>query len=224
LSKIKELPKEQRPREKAYRYGLNSLSDDELLALIIGSGSVGFSALDLSTSLLRDFRGLNNLRNVSYQDFIKYKGLNKITALKLAAAFNLSKRITTQSINLDDTEITSEKLANKYSYLSTDEQETLILVVLDKKKRITYETALYKGTNNNIKCSFRDIYRDILAHNGYYFYLLHNHPNGESKPSSEDIDLTNDLFIAANRIDLLLLDHIIIARDGYYSLLASKTQ
>ena len=96
-------------------------------------------------------------------------------------------------------------------------QEYLILIILNRRKRIIYETSIYKGQSDSIRIDFKDIYKELAKYDGKNFYLIHNHPGGDSSPSEEDFISTLDLINQSRRMKVKLLDHLIIGDDGYYS-------
>ena len=174
MGKIQELADYEKPREKAERFGIDTLTNEELLALIIGSGTVGFSALDIARSILKDAQRISDLVNVPYQYFLSFKGLKKANAIKVAAAIEIAKRINEkqQLAYEEKAEVSSYSLYQRYSLsLASLRQEVLIIVILNKNKQIIYESTLYKGDENNITVNHRDIMRLLLLHNGYYYYL-----------------------------------------------------
>ena len=225
MGKIKELADFEKPREKAERFGIENISDEELLALIIGSGTVGHSALDIAKDILRDCRSLSEIANRPHQFFKSYKGLKNATALKLAASIEIARRINEKRhlVYEEKSEITSDSLYRRYSVsLASLTQEVLIIVILNKNKQIIYEHTLYKGDDNNITINYRDIMRLLFIHNGYYYYLIHNHPGNSSYPSQADINFTKRIQEKTKEFNAKLLDHLIISRNGYYSFLHER--
>lgn len=220
--KIKNLPHLERPREKAIRYGFNTLSDAEILAIIISSGTRDISAIDLSNIVISKFGGLYNTVNKSFSDFVSFKGIKVATAAKLCAIFEIAKRYNSKRINYENNSriITSETIYKMYvnSFTGLD-QETLVLLVLNKARKIVYECPLYLGNENSVKIEIRDILKMVLSHNGYYFYVIHNHPSGSLSPSAEDERFTMELVKACKEVGILMLDHLIISKKGYYSFL-----
>ncbi len=222
-STIKELPTLDRPREKAIRYGLDSLSDVELLTLLISSGYRGSNALQLSNDLLNEFKGLKNLSEVPISELLKFKGIKEAKALNLKAMFELHNRLLRKEIEEKEDEATSEYLYNKYkSILSNSEQEHLYLVILNSRRKIIREKRLYIGTENNMVFSYKNIWSELIKNNGKYFYLIHNHPGKKCKPSKEDAIFTSELFLESNRMKIPMIDHLIIGNDGYHSFQALK--
>ena len=222
MAKIQDLSFLEKPREKAERFGIDKLSDAELLALVINVGTVGHSSLDIARDIMRDVKYLSALIGKPYEYYLSFKGLNKVNALKLTAVFEILKRINErqQLVYEENNAVTSESLYRRYSIsLAGLTQENFILVILNKNKQIIFETTLYKGDDVCAVVSSREILRLLTIHNGYYFYLIPNHPNGVLKPSQSDIDFTNSISEKADKIGVKLLDHLIITKSDYYSFL-----
>ena len=222
MGKIKDLAIIDKPREKAQRFGIESLKDEELLALIINSGTVGHSSLDIARDLLKESPYLSDLLNKPAQYFTSFKGLKTAKAIKLLAALEIARRINEKQrlIYEETTEITNESLYQRYSLsLNRLTQEVLVIIILNKNKKIIFEKTLYQGDDHNLAVNSRDILRLLIANNGYYFYLIHNHPNDTSYPSELDIKFTKKIKEKAQRISAILLDHLIIYKGGYYSFL-----
>ena len=225
MSKIDDLPTLDKPREKAARFGIETLSDEELLALIINNGTVGHSSLDIARDVLNDAHTLSALCNKPYQYFHTFKGLKKVNALRLAATIEIAKRMNekTRLVYEEKAEITSDSLYQRYSLsLAGQSQENCAIVILNKNKQIIFEKVLFKGNDNDIVLSTREIIHLLILHNGYYFYLIHNHPNGTLFPSETDVKFTEKMNKRAEKIGVKLLDHLIIGQNGYYSFLHSK--
>lgn len=222
MSKINDLATFDKPREKAIRFGIDSLKDEELLALIINSGTVGHSSLDIARDILNDARYLNELLYKPKEYFLSFKGLKTAKSLNLMSALEIAKRIYQKQrlIYEEKVDVTSDSLYERYSFtLAKLQQEVLAIVILSKNKQIIYEKILYQGDDNNIVVNHRDILRLLMIHNGYYFYLIHNHPNNSFYPSELDIKFTKIIKAKAKHINAFLLDHIIISEAGYYSFL-----
>lgn len=221
MSKIKDLAEIDKPREKAIRFGIDSLKDEELLALIINSGTIGRSSLDIARDLMNDCHYLNELMNKPEQYFLSFKGLKTAKAIKLMATIEIAKRIDQkkQLIYEENSQVNSDSLYRRYALtFSKLTQEIMAIVILNKNKQIIYEKNLYQGDDSNIIINMRDILRLLMIHNGYYFYLIHNHPNGSILPSELDISFTKKIKNKAKQINVSLLDHIVISKTGYYSI------
>lgn len=222
MAKIQDLSPLEKPREKAERFGIEKLSDDELLALIINVGTIGHSSLDIARDMMKEAKSLNALIGKPYEYYLSFKGVNKVNALKLSAVFEILKRINEkqQLIYEENNTVSSESLYRRYSLsLAGQNVENFILVILNKNKQIIFETTLFKGDNACSIVSSREILRLLSIHNAYYFYLIHNHPNNVLKPSQSDIDFTKSIINKAEKIGVKLLDHLIITDKDYYSFL-----
>ena len=226
MGKITDLPIVEKPREKAERFGIDSLKDEELLAIIINSGTVGHSSLDIARDLLNECHYLEELINKPTAYFYTFKGLKKAKAIKLLAVLEIAKRINKKQrlIYEEKTAINSESLYQRYAIsLSRITQEVLAIIILNKNKQIIYEKILYQGNDNNVPVSIREILRLLMIHNGYYFYLIHNHPNSSLLPSQNDIAFTTKLEEKTKHLNVHLIDHLIISQTGYYSFLHQRT-
>lgn len=216
--KIKDLPLEERPREKAIQYGTNSLSIAELIAILVASGVKNHSALDIANSLLSTFGGLKGLINVDINELLVFKGLKVTKALALAATFELIRRVEKTSLKLTEKIINGEQIFKKYQLQFTqEEQELLLIVMLTSSNRIIKEEIIYRGVTNAINISIREIMNRLVKNNAAKFILVHNHPSGDLKPSQSDEDSTYQIKLAADLLGITMLDHIIIGNYNYYS-------
>jgi len=225
MGRIQDLAKVDKPREKALRFGIETLSDEELLALIINSGTVGYSSLDIARELLNDSHYLSELLYKPNEYFIAFKGLKEAKALKLMAALEVAKRINEKKelVLQENVAVSSYSLYKRYSIsLSHSKQEVLAIVILNKNKQIVYEKILYRGNDSNVTVDYRQIIHLLIIHNAYYFYLIHNHPNNTFYPSEFDITFTKKISKKAKNIHVELADHLIILQHGYYSFLYQK--
>ena len=215
---VKSLPALERPREKAIRYGLETLSDHELLAALLGSGYKGENVIELSIHLLSKYGGLLNLSNIPFSELKNNKGIKNAKALNLSVIFELHRRLSFKKIEMNNDNIDTEYLYNKYlPVIGHSNQEQMVIVVLSRYKRIVHETILFKGDESSVHYSFDKIMREIDAYGGKYFYLIHNHPNGDCSPSETDLIGTSFLLRKSKEMKRPMLDHIIISENGYYS-------
>lgn len=223
MGNINELPILERPRERAYRYGIDKLSNVELLAILIGSGYKENSALDISYNLLNKYHGLSSLFRAPYQEFLKVKGLKKAKAIKIAAAVELGKRcqiLDKEAQQKDnDSEAIFQRVFPKIAHL---EREVFILIILNRNKQIIYEETMYKGIEDNVPISIKDVLCTLLVNKGKYFYLIHNHPDDILAPSNADLEITQKMIVETRKLRITMLDHIIVGPSGYYSFLKSS--
>ncbi len=215
--KISNMPLEERPREKALRYGIEALSDKELIAVIIGSGVKNKSALDIAGSLLENYRSLSSLSSATLPSLKSEFGLNQISGLKLLATFNFYKRLLVEKRNAITIIKNADDLYNLYSFLEDEEKEKFIVILLNQQGKIIKEKELNIGTEEFIKLDIREFFYEVLQNKASSFALIHNHPGGNNKPSNEDIETTLVIKEYAAMFNLNLFDHLIIFQNGYYS-------
>ncbi len=222
VGKIKDISPNERPREKAIKYGLESLDDIELLALILGSGTSTFGVLDISSFILNQYKTLNNFALENYKGLSSIKGIKKSKTLLLLAIFEFHKRVLKEAkynvLKIDD----GIDVYNHYFHLATKEQEVLVLLLLNKKNELIKEVELYKGSKSSIEVNVREIITQILIGQGEQFILVHNHPSGDYFPSKDDIILTREIARKAESLEIVLFDHIIITSNGFYSFKAHE--
>ena len=214
--KIKELNSESRPRERLIKQGVNSLSDVEVLAILINTGTKNLSALDIANNLLNKY-SLNELLNLDYESLASEYGIKESKASKIIASFELAKR----AIKIKDKDIILDNPKKIYEYLSSyylykKEEEVLALLLTNKLKLIKLIT-LGKGDLNKVKIDTKILVKELIKYDTYGFILAHNHPSNDSMPSKEDKYLTNFLYKITKDIGFYLLDHIIWTRDSYFS-------
>ena len=216
---IKQLPESERPYEKFLSKGPENLSDAELLAIVLKTGSKKQTAIEVARNLLRgNHNNLLNLYDLSYRDFMRYPGIGQIKAMQLKAVAELSKRIaSTRSgyhLKLDS----PGKVAEYYmEQLRHSKEELLVCAFFDSKCAFLGDVIISKGSVNYAYVSPRDIFRHALDYDAVLFVLLHNHPSGDPKPSDEDISITHRIEKGARILELQLADHIIIGDNRYYS-------
>ena len=216
MGKIQDLPKYDRPREKAKRFGIDRLSNEELIALLLGTGTKDLSVMDLSHRLLDESHGLVNLFTKPYTALLSVHGIGPGKALILSACFELSKRYDA-SMHLEE-KMNSDILYQRYSReLKLSDKELLVIVIVNRIGKIIYEETLYKGTDKRVECSPQEIVKKVIIHGGEGFYIIHNHPSGVVQPSSLDLATTLQIVSEANKFHINMIDHIIIGETGYWS-------
>ncbi len=215
---IKNWAEDDRPREKLLNNGAKALSDAELLAILIGSGSRSQSAVDLSRQILQDMN--NDLRILSQKSVVeltRYKGIGQAKAISIVAAMELVRR---KKFNTNDkVKINSSKqiYQEMYSLLSDIKHEEFWAVYLDRKNVIINKKQISLGGVSSTTVDTKIIFKNALDLLASGMILVHNHPSGSLNPSPQDIDLTKKIKQGSKLLDISLLDHIIIAGEQYYS-------
>ena len=217
---IKDLPENERPIEKFLLKGENALSDAELLAIIIRTGTKNLSALALAEEILRSAQGILGLHHLSVEELTSIKGIGKVKAIQLKAIGELSKRIAkTMAIRTDYTFVSPESIAGRYmEELRHLEQEQLMVLYMNTKGNLLKEEIITKGTVNMSIVSPREIFVNAVKYKAVSIALLHNHPSGDPTPSRQDIEATYRVKEAGELIGISLIDHIIIGDNRYVSL------
>lgn len=217
---MKEISESERPYEKCERSGAGSLSDVELLAALLRTGSQGENALELARRILyaAGGDGLLSIHHLSVEQLRQIKGVGKVKSIQIACISELSKRLAKAKAN-ETLQFTSAMSIAKYYMedLRHEGQEIMKLLMLNTKARLIGETNIFKGTVNASLVSPRELFIEALQKNAVSIILLHNHPSGDPAPSREDIYLTQRIYGAGKLIGIELLDHIIIGNNRYIS-------
>ena len=224
-TRMKEMPKDQRPYEKCLRYGAAMLSDTELLAVILRTGSAGCSCLDLASEVLKASKleeGLLGIHHLSLQDLQSIKGVGKVKAVQIKCIGELSKRIASESTRQKLTFDNPNTIADYYmELLRHEEQEKIICMMLDTKNHFLGDVVLTIGTVNSSLLSPRELFLEAQKFHAVHIILLHNHPSGDATPSKEDIQITARIKRAGELLGITLLDHIVIGDHCYTSILTT---
>lgn len=218
---IKELPIVERPREKLINYGVNTLSNIELIALILRSGNKNKSVLDLSKEVLDHINKLQDLKEITIEVLMEISGIKEAKATTLIAAIELGKRIELvkplkhQIKNSYDIYHLMKDLVNK-------EQEHFYCIYLNTKMFVIKRDLIFIGTVSEIVVHPREIFKNAIKHNASFIILVHNHPSGDCEPSYADKNSTKIITDAGNLINIEVIDHIIIGNNEFYSFKESK--
>lgn len=220
--KIKDWPENERPRERLLKYGSESLSDAQLLAIILRTGSGGIGVLNLAIQLLDKYKGLRNIDSASTNDLKSIPGLGTAKVAQIKAAFELGKRLMSDSMGNMPVFSSSQSV---YSYFAPRcknlKKETFFCALLDAKNRLIREARVSEGTLTNSPIHPREAFRDAVRESANAVIFIHNHPSGDPAPSRDDITVTEKLRNAGDVIGITVLDHVIIG-DGSYSSLKEK--
>lgn len=215
---ITDWPKRERPRERLIQDGPRHLSDAELLAIFLRTGSHGKSAVDLAREILKHFGSLKELFAARLPDFKEVNGIGPAKYAQLQAILELSRRLLSEDLE-SGIVLNSSKSVKDYLHLSLCERsyEAFVVLFLDVKNRLIESVELFRGTLSHTNVYPRELIKAALTRNAASVILAHNHPTGTSEPSEEDKALTKSLKEALDLVEVRLLDHFIVAGSDTYS-------
>ncbi len=210
---IREMPQEERPRERLVANGAEALRNAELIAILLRTGMKGLSAVQIAEQLLQRFGTLENLARASLDEIRKVKGIGRDKAIALKSAFTLAQRmareISGEAPMLDSPERIANYLRESNRLL---EVETFQAVLLNTRRRLIRVEQLSQGTLDTILVHPREVFRAAITANAAAVIIVHNHPSGDPTPSESDIKATRDLIRAGQLLKIDVLDHIILGR------------
>ncbi len=216
---VKELPKTERPYEKCMYYGPEALTDEELLAIFIRTGTKKCTSIELGKKILQNANhNLMNLYDYSLQTLMEYEGIGKVKAIQLKCIAEISKRIANVSRNMDICFSAPDAVAAFYmEKLRHEPKEHFVVCMLDSKCRYLGERTLTIGSVNASLVSPREVFIHALSLQAVSIIILHNHPSGRPQPSREDKQVTDCIAQCGRMLQVELSDHIIIGDHNYYS-------
>jgi DNA repair protein RadC len=209
MSRLKELPESELPRERLARHGAGALSNSELIAILLRVGMAGTNVLELADQLLRKYNNLTALARCSVAELSKIKGVGPAKAVQLAAAFALGNRLARETIAnepFDNPALIYEMLAGEMRALNT---ESLRVVLLNTRYHLIRIEEISNGSTKETLAPVPEILKSVIAGGAGAFILIHNHPSGDPSPSHADRALTRRIAEAASLLQLEFLDHII---------------
>jgi DNA repair protein RadC len=221
---VHDLPQSERPRERLKEYGAGSLASNELLAIILGSGSRGESVIVMAQKLLAQFGSLKGVFEASAEDLQKVKGLGPAKASKLIASFELARRLNRnimddEKINLQSRPVTSpsdivELIRTKITSFT---KEQFLVVSFDTRNKILGTDNISSGTLTASLVHPRETFESAIRRHAASIIVSHNHPSGDAEPSEEDMKITKRLTEAGKVMGIEVLDHIIVTKNNYFS-------
>jgi DNA repair protein RadC len=219
MLKIMDLPENERPRERLFRYGTEALSNAELLAIILGTGNKKENIISLSTRIIKHSGGLNGILNSTLEDFMGICGIGKAKAARVMAAVELSKRFKSYkdggSCKICGPEDAAMLVMEEMKGLK---QEYLKVMMLNTKNVVMGIKNVFIGGLNSSMVHPREVFSYAIKKNSASIIVCHNHPSGDPSPSSEDIDVTCRLKKCGDLLGIQLVDHLIIGNGTYVSL------
>lgn len=223
MTKIKDLPINERPREKGIIYGVETLSDGELIAIILSTGTKNKSSIELANEILLHSGGLNKFAMLSFPELCDIEGINASKAMKLISSFELAKRINLKSFN-DLEKFSSLEYVSKYfiHLIGSEKVEKVYIVLFDQKEEVIGIRNVYKGKQNEVDISLEEILSICINNKAKSFILIHNHPSGKVNPSLDDKRQTSRLVLMCNIYQIVLKDHLIVTNEQAFSLMNDK--
>ena len=210
---MRDLPAEDRPRERLAALGAEHVSKAELIAILLRTGLKGMSALHVAEEIIRRFRTLETLAGASIEELRQVKGVGRDKAVTLKAAFTLAtlmaRELRADSPLVDTPDRVADLLREDLRHAAT---ESFVVVLLNTRRRLIKIENLSKGTLDTLLVHARDVFRAAILGNAAAVVIAHNHPSGDPTPSDADIKVTRDLIRAGQLLKIELLDHIILGR------------
>lgn len=215
--RVKDIPKIDRPIERLIEYGPSILSLEELLAIIIKTGTSKKSSKLIASEILKSVNNISDLKDITFNDLTKIKGIGSIKAATILASIELSRRL---SKNVESIKTKLYNVDSVYNYMKSiitnDKQEHFYALYLDASKKVIDVKLLFIGTLNYSMVHPREIFKEALKFNADSIICIHNHPSGSTIPSGADIKLTDSLVKLGKELNLPIIDHLIIG-DNYFS-------
>jgi DNA repair protein RadC len=220
--KIRELPPDERPREKLLARGADALTDAELIGILLRTGRVGRNVVEIARDLLKEYGSLEGASRCGIKELRKIAGIGETKAVELLAAFSLGKRLAREKLSkqkIDSPELVCDLVGSEMRMLH---KESLRVILLDTKYHLLRIEEVSLGSINESIAHPRDVFRPAIISSAYAVIVVHNHPSGDPAPSQSDHSLTRRLSEAAELLQIRLLDHIIIGapaegRAAYFS-------
>jgi DNA repair protein RadC len=215
---IRDWREDEKPREKLMHYGASSLNESELLAIIISSGTVGVSAVDLARDLLNKHQTISKLSSCDISEYQQVKGIGPAKAITLSAVFEIGRRIRSTGAKELAVMSSPEDIASIFIPRMKDARtESFIVLLMNSSNQIFRDVTISTGSLDTSLVHPREVFRLAITENCSKIVLLHNHPSGNLKASQEDIRITNELVEAGKLIGIEVLDHLIIAGNQFSS-------
>lgn len=213
---IKEMPSSERPRERFKKYGREALSNEELLSILLRTGTDSKSVKEVSLDILNKY-SINELKNINFNSLKSIKGVGEVKAITILSAIEFGKRVYSKS----DLVYQIKTGDDVYNLVKDDMedllQEKFMAVYLDIKNKVIDKKVIFVGTVNSSSITPRDVFREGVKLNSVSIILVHNHPAGSINPSYEDVYLTNEFIKLGRMMGISVIDHLIIGKNNYYS-------
>jgi UPF0758 protein RBAM_025090 len=216
---FKNIPESDKPRERLYQYGSENLSDEELISIILKTGTKGMSVKEVSLKLLENVGDIRRLKDIGINTLMGINGIGRVKAIEIKAAIELGRRIYIENNKLSGVILNNSLKIYEYfkDLVGNKKQEYFYTVYVDTKGRYIDKKCLFVGTINNSIVHPREIFKEayLLSANG--IICIHNHPSGDPTPSKEDVVITRKIKEIAMIHGIRLVDHLIVGVNSYYS-------
>lgn len=220
--KLKNYPLEERPREKAFHHGIESLNNIELLALVLRTGNKQESAIELAQRIINEIGGFRYLHDINYYQLIQIKGIKQAKAIEVLAIIEIAKRLDKQPVAMSAIKEPRDGYELLKNQLMFEQQEKVIVLCLNSRLEVIKEKTVFIGGNNISIISGRELFKEALICGSNRVMVVHNHPSGNPEPSIEGIEATERLYSMAKELDIDVVDHLIIGRSRFYSFASNK--
>lgn len=214
---IKDFPLEERPREKVKQYGINNVTNKELLSIILKTGTKNINVEDLALSILRKYK-LHELKDVTINELAKIKGIGEVKAIELLAAIELGKRINYKTEEKKKKLNNPEVIFQEMRYLFIDKkQELFYCLYLNEKQELIERKLLFMGTVNKSITHPREVFKEAYRLSASSIICMHNHPSNDLRPSKSDLEFTTSLVEIGKLQGIPVVDHVIVGDSSFYS-------
>lgn len=219
--KILDMPNQNRPRERFLKVGPEGLSDAEILAILLRTGSKGENVVDMSNRLITEY-GLDKLMECSLEELEKIKGIGKTKAMQILAIAELEKRINQSKNPVKKITCAKDVFDLMHNELKDKKEEHFYVLLLNNQNNVIKKELISKGILDSAILHPREVFRPAIKHSAARIILVHNHPSGNSQPSSEDLDITQRLTAVGGDLGIRVLDHVIVGRGEWWSWMERK--
>jgi DNA repair protein RadC len=214
--KIKDFPKQNRPRERFLKHGPSALSDSELFAIILRTGSPNENVIDMSNRLIKEY-GLNNLFDCSLKELQKIKGIGPLKAMQILAMTELGKRYNQAKNPVEKITCTKDVFNYFHERLKDKKEEHFYVLMLNTKNNIIGEQLISKGILDASIIHPREVFKPAIKNSASKIILVHNHPSGDCLPSSDDLTITKKLVEFGEKFGIKVVDHIILGNNNWWN-------
>lgn len=216
---IEDLPEDDRPRERLLQKGVRALSNAELLAVLLGSGRAGISAIDLAQEILEELDGFSGIHREDISRLLQIKGVGAAKAARIKAAVEVGYRLSSEERGAKSVIKTPQDLVDMLGHdLRGSDQEEFWVVWLNARNVVMDKKPLYKGSQDATTVRVSEVFKLVVSKNANAIMLAHNHPSGDPTESPEDVNMTRAIIEAGKLLDIRVLDHVIIGLHGFTSI------